>query len=224
MSRGRQPTKLRATSTALSNWSSWKHLEFSVLCKWKALSELKGPSRGPGTLFCVLKTFHVSFPYKVQLPKEIIPTSTVQNTRMTIHNKLSCFFFSFSNIIVQTWEYSYSNRLAEWFLLSENLLTKGLFYLVTTNLCSTFRMPTDTDAFSSYSDHSPSERSMSTNFAPDVWKPTTHHNEKWFVKTDEKSPQFQLSPAQRQTVTEETLLQNQCKTTSSYPSLSHNEL
>jgi hypothetical protein len=65
---------------------------------------------------------------------------------------------------------------------------------------------------------------MSTNFAPDVWKPTTHHNEKWFVKTDEKSPQFHLSPAQQQTVTEETLLQNHCKTTSSYPSLSHNEL
>jgi hypothetical protein len=64
---------------------------------------------------------------------------------------------------------------------------------------------------------------MSTNFAPDVWKPTTHHNEKWFVKTDEKSPQFQLSPAQ-QTIREETLLQNHCKTTSSYPSLSHNEL
>ncbi len=99
MSRGWRPTKLWATSTALSNWSSWKHLEFSVLCKWKFLSELKGSSRGPGTLFCVLKTFHVSFSYKVQLPKEIIPTSTVQNTRMTIHNKLSCFFFLFKTCL-----------------------------------------------------------------------------------------------------------------------------
>lgn len=39
-------------------------------------------------------------------------------------------------------------------------------YFVTTNRCSRFRMPTDAAAFSSYSDHSPSLRSMSANFVP----------------------------------------------------------
>lgn len=39
-------------------------------------------------------------------------------------------------------------------------------YFITTNQCSRFRMPTDAAAFLSYSDHSPSERPMSTNFVP----------------------------------------------------------
>jgi hypothetical protein len=52
-------------------------------------------------------------------------------------------------------------------------------YFVTTNRCSRFRMPTDAAAFSSYSDHSPSERSISTNFVPVncIHKETNHRTD-----------------------------------------------
>ena len=41
-------------------------------------------------------------------------------------------------------------------------------HLCTTSLCSNSMIPTDSPSFSSYSTHSPSERSTFSNFCPDV--------------------------------------------------------